>query len=292
MEAYELSARSIIEGRPYFIDANGKMSIMISIDGTGATVNATPFPKEGFTFDHWELNGEILQHGNSNVIPAPVQKTVEKEGKKYTYNAYELYACYRDANDCVVTFDSKGGSFVAAQTVHSGHLATEPVRPEKAGYNFVGWYTQDGKAFDFTTPITESITLNAKWAGGPENPPVIESGDGQTFEHGSDGLLTFTFDQDRVYFDSVKVDDFNIDAKCYAINNSSTSISLTAQYLNTLYPGEHIMTVVTDGGSTSAKFNIHDSSYNPGGGEGGNGGNNNIQSVANSIAQTGDSTQV
>lgn len=63
-----------------------------------------------------------------------------------------------------VTFDSDNGSTVSSQTVEENEAATEPTAPEKEGYNFVYWYlTDDTVAFDFTTGITEDITLTALW---------------------------------------------------------------------------------------------------------------------------------
>ena len=65
----------------------------------------------------------------------------------------------------VVTFNSNGGSNVANQTINSGALATKPASPTKAGYTFVGWYTNSELTdeFDFSAPITANTTLYAKW---------------------------------------------------------------------------------------------------------------------------------
>ena len=62
----------------------------------------------------------------------------------------------------VVTFDSNGGSAVAAQNVESGAKATKPNDPTREGYTFLGWYNGD-VAFDFNTPITANLILVAKW---------------------------------------------------------------------------------------------------------------------------------
>ena len=65
-----------------------------------------------------------------------------------------------------VTFDSDGGSSVAKQTVASGKYAKEPAAPTKSGYIFSGWYY--GKTrWDFSIPITENMTLKAKWSVDP-----------------------------------------------------------------------------------------------------------------------------
>jgi uncharacterized repeat protein (TIGR02543 family) len=61
-----------------------------------------------------------------------------------------------------VTFNSDGGSTVAAQTVESGKNATKPADPTKEGYTFKGWFLGE-TAYDFATPVTGNITLKAMW---------------------------------------------------------------------------------------------------------------------------------
>lgn len=64
-----------------------------------------------------------------------------------------------------VTFASDGGTAVASQTVLRGQKATKPATPTKAGYIFNDWFAEGAAtAFAFTNaPITESMTLTAKW---------------------------------------------------------------------------------------------------------------------------------
>ena len=60
-----------------------------------------------------------------------------------------------------VNFDSNGGSTIESQTVAYGKTLT-PVIPTKSGYTFAGWYLGDTK-YDFAAPVTENLTLTAKW---------------------------------------------------------------------------------------------------------------------------------
>ena len=98
-----------------------------------------------------------------------------------------------------MTFDSDGGSEVEAQTVASGETATEPDDPAKDGAVFDGWYAEGAdEAFDFSTAITENITLTAQWLTTVAKPEASEdltytgseitavaAADGYTVEGGS-----------------------------------------------------------------------------------------------------------
>ncbi len=61
-----------------------------------------------------------------------------------------------------VTFNVRIGAGIAAQEVRVGDTADKPNDPTADGYTFVGWYVDD-EEFDFDTPITEDITITAKW---------------------------------------------------------------------------------------------------------------------------------
>ena len=63
----------------------------------------------------------------------------------------------------MVKFDANGGLPVPAQQVEKDANATEPATPVREGYTFRGWFGSDEKPFDFSTKITGSITLTAKW---------------------------------------------------------------------------------------------------------------------------------
>ena len=56
-----------------------------------------------------------------------------------------------------------GDSEYAKQVLPSGSPATRPDDLAKPGHIFDGWYTSDGAQWNFTTPVTENITLTARW---------------------------------------------------------------------------------------------------------------------------------
>ena len=58
---------------------------------------------------------------------------------------------------------------VATKTVEDGKTVTAPADPTQSGKTFLGWYTDGGTKFDFTTPITGDITLTAKFEDATSN---------------------------------------------------------------------------------------------------------------------------
>lgn len=62
-----------------------------------------------------------------------------------------------------ITFDAAGGSRTADQFVADGQKADKPKTPYMEDHTFLGWYTEDGAAYDFTKPVTEDLTLTARW---------------------------------------------------------------------------------------------------------------------------------
>ena len=61
-----------------------------------------------------------------------------------------------------VTFNTDGGSEVAAQTVEDGKTATKPDDPTKDGFDFDGWFNGES-LYDFASPVTSNLTLTAQW---------------------------------------------------------------------------------------------------------------------------------
>lgn len=66
-----------------------------------------------------------------------------------------------------VTFNSNGGSDVPNQKYANTPVTAPAV--SRAGYTLVGWYTDEActAAYDFTKPVTDSVTLYAKWEAAP-----------------------------------------------------------------------------------------------------------------------------
>ena len=154
-----------------------------------------------------------------------------------------------------VTFDSYGGTPVPPkQEVEYGHAATKPADPTLKGYTFAFWYLgedeQNATAYDFDTPVTENITLTAKWNinkytvtfnsyGGTPVPPVQEVEYGLTAtEPAAPEKTGYTFDgwyeaKKDIGTASHKLNALSIAKKweLYGRYTAKTDVSYTVKYL-------------------------------------------------------------
>lgn len=78
---------------------------------------------------------------------------------------YEVSGTFKSATGVTVTFYLIDGTEYYKTTVSSeDNTVSEPPAPTRTGYTFGGWFTAEGKAFNFDTPITEDTKfLYAHW---------------------------------------------------------------------------------------------------------------------------------
>lgn len=73
------------------------------------------------------------------------------------------------SSECIVKFDSMGGSSVEDQTVYFGEKISQPEDPTREGYTFAGWYKdiylKNEWNFD-NDVVTDNMTLYAAWQKG------------------------------------------------------------------------------------------------------------------------------
>ena len=77
-------------------------------------------------------------------------------GLSYTGDPQDSYLYY------TITFDTNGGSPIDSIVVADNTTIEKPSDPTKEGYTFEYWEL-DGEEYDFTTPVTEEMTLTAIW---------------------------------------------------------------------------------------------------------------------------------
>ena len=130
---------------------------------------------------------QTVKHGQPVTEPSPApeeygytfggwyKKQTCPDDSKFDFNTsitdhIILYAKW-EINKYTVTFDFNTGKASTPKTeeVEYGSSVSKPTEPTHTGYTFGGWYTADGKEFTFdadgksTNPITDNITLYAKW---------------------------------------------------------------------------------------------------------------------------------
>ena len=119
----------------------------------GTEIGELPIPeKEGFDFAGWYTDDGTYQ----NVV---TESTV--------FNTTTvIYAKWNDQNDVTITFNADGGTVSTSSiTFSNGSAIGELPIPEKPGYLFVGWFTDN----TWATEVTEETTFNlstsiiAKW---------------------------------------------------------------------------------------------------------------------------------
>ncbi|WP_188034820.1 InlB B-repeat-containing protein [Leucobacter sp. CX328] len=132
-------------------DSQGGSAVAAATIDHGKPVTEPAAPTlEGHTFTGWYTDKDT--------------KTKYKFDTPVT-SALTLYAGW-SLNAYAVTFDSQGGSAVAAATIDHGKPVTEPAAPTLEGHTFTGWYTdKDTKTkYKFDTPVTSALTLYAGWS--------------------------------------------------------------------------------------------------------------------------------
>ena len=124
--------------------------------------------KYGYRFqvkanDGYQLSSDLKVIYNDEDVTSTVDVTRWPWGAYVTVDlgkAIETPVVY------TITFNSNGGTSVAPKDINAGEKLTEPTpAPTKDGFTFDGWYEDStfSKKFDFNTPITDSMTLYAKW---------------------------------------------------------------------------------------------------------------------------------
>lgn len=127
---------------------------------TEYTATITITTKQNYTVDGIAENGYILDGSttvenaaNSNIVKAVFPKTAGSSGGSGGTTRY------------TISFETNGGSEMSSQRVTRNAVAKEPSAPTKDGFDFDGWYTDKElkTKYDFSSKVTKSITLYAKW---------------------------------------------------------------------------------------------------------------------------------
>lgn len=266
--------------------------------GIYLTANGSLFTGDTAKADVYIADGGLLSIGTGSDVKVPSKSmkigiSMEKpgvftknEGTDYIGNfasnvdKYDIFLTSDNKlqlnKQFTVTFDSDGGSSVDEQKVINGEKATKPENPTKEGYTFVTWVDANSKVFDFSKPITDNITLTAKWNKIPDPEPInydIIKNANSTWELKEGVAPTFSSDADFSKFVRVELDGKVLDPANYTVESGSTVVTLKPEYAATLAPGKHTITIVSNDGSATTEFTL-------------------AAPAAEEIANTGDANQV
>lgn len=154
---------TICDSRDFSKNANLTVKNASRVVATGVTISGGSYYCPVYAGDE---NGEI--EGGSFYGPVTVRYQGSSEGRTPAYISggtfYDkLKGAYAETDYSIrgheVTY--MDGEDVYAMQVVNGK-ASAPDTPVKSGYRFVGWYNGNAK-WDFDTPVTENLTLTAKW---------------------------------------------------------------------------------------------------------------------------------
>ena len=133
----------------------GTCSVETAVCGLEGKLASLPSPaREGHSFKGW-----FDAKGGGNEVTTDTVFTADET----------IYAQWT-ANQYTITFDSNGGSAVAAITQDYGTVINAPADPTRSNYDFLGW----DKEIPSTMPAG-NMTITAQWRYNPPYVPVIPS---------------------------------------------------------------------------------------------------------------------
>ena len=246
----------------YFItvtdDGNGTASASAATAAPGEEVTLSATPNAGYRFKEWQvMSGGITVTDNKFAIgtaDVEIKAVFEEIPASVTYT---------------VTFDANGhGTAPAAQTVEAGKAAAKPSDPAETGWIFDGWYREAAciNAFDFSTLITDDITLYAKWTEEGITPAkityMVTGGGNSTWIKDSNSNVIITVKRSEAdetcfsHFSGVRIDGTTLAAGDYEAKSGSTVITLKAATLQKLSTGSHTVTINFDDGKAETKLTV------------------------------------
>jgi len=133
----------------YKVEFISEGEVYLTIDEAPANVviaKPTDPVRAGYAFDGWFKDEEFAEAWNfaTDIITGDL-KLYAKWGKTW-----------------VVTFDTGDGSDIPSRIIRDGDKVAEPAPPTYSGHTFGGWLLGE-VAYIFDAPVTEDITLVAKW---------------------------------------------------------------------------------------------------------------------------------
>ena len=162
---YEYTVKGTLSMTGYWIaDSDSKITVSYNANGGSGTLSSqkvksgdsialpsSGFYKEGYVLSGWSDGSTTYECG----------KIVSITSGKTFKAVWEV----DQSAEFTVTFSGNGSiRSYSDQTVRYGQTVAEPVDPTRAdGYAFVGWYQVGGAEWDFDSPVTHDLALQAHW---------------------------------------------------------------------------------------------------------------------------------
>lgn len=138
----------------------------MTISGRGGSDSLSSFIDAKFsrTQDKYPITVYDLKvsKDHDKVVLAKLETEVGPDGSKDRYIIVRTLEKTTSSYSFIVTFDSAGGTGIAAQKVSMGDTYTTPADPVRNGYVFAGWYHGNDKC-NSGRIIGEDMMLTAHW---------------------------------------------------------------------------------------------------------------------------------
>jgi uncharacterized repeat protein (TIGR02543 family) len=138
-----------------FNSHGGSAAAAITADAGTAVSNPEDPTRSGYTVTGWfsaETGGTLYPWPHSLSASITMHAQWQAAGETPTAQ-YTL------------TFDSHGGSAVAAITADAGTAVSKPVDPSRSGYTFTGWFSAEtgGTLYPWPHALNADVTIHAQW---------------------------------------------------------------------------------------------------------------------------------
>lgn len=120
-----------------------------------------------------------------------------------------------------IVFDACNGTAPVKKVIAKNDFVDKPEDPIKDGWHFAGWYTSDGKLFDFDLPIVTSHKIKAKWEA------IVNFYDNRT------DVPTVKYVAENEIPSYPKIDGYVIDGISYGFVYWSTNKNATVESIDT-----------------------------------------------------------
>lgn len=244
-------------------EVGGTVTGAPTVTKKGDTIEVNVTPKDGYEIVEISFGDGLIsiQTGMSTKFTVPADYTPLSDGVQIDVL---FRAKAATPSTYTVTFNTDGGSDVAAQTVTSGAKATKPADPAKEGFTFDGWYKDAAftTAFDFNTAINSDVTVYAKWNATPAVYYTVVSGANGTCTQGTDFVMQIkrSVNDEKTYsdyFTGVKIDDkLLVNGTDYTAAPGSVIVTIKGSTLSDLTVGGHTVTIEFKDGTAVTSLNV------------------------------------